>query len=1329
MILNCAYINRSCLALKNARITSNRHVWNESSPSKISNKKKKNEKTIRKITCDTVNISHQENSIIPNSVTSQSAVLKSLDMALSECRPYSVKTLSRGFTKSNTEKVKITSQKNKNSIDDSAKKQKSNDNLKVLKSGNGGKAKKEESVGLRLNEVNIQMLPKNIFQHLFGKGTYEKPSETQITMAQEELKKHNLLYAEKPTLDEVNFKLPSLKGGTVESHFHEIGEEQSRPYRILLNNLIKQLPEIPREWLYQPGWTKYSDGQSPQSIPFPDEDALVFDVEVCCSVGEMPTLATAASPNAWYAWISDSLIRGSTGTMGRQYLTKDLIPLESGHLQRGVGHGIAKPRVVVGHNVAFDRTRIKEQYWLESTGMRFVDTMSLHVCVSGITSFQRALLKSNKCKSEDMSSEEEEDWRNYSSLNSLSEVHKLYCGTTLDKTTRDVFVNGTLEDINKQFDTVMHYCAQDVHATHNVLKQLMPLFLSRFPHPVTLAGMLELSTAYLPVNSNWNRYLTDAEQTFQDFDSESRFLLARRADEACQLLHENQYREDLWMWDQDWSTQELKLKKKVVTRRKKQTDEKDGEATKVSNDKEMKVTKDGQEHQNIENESYSNEKEILDSSDESEESDVELLPAKMPHLPGYPAWYRKLCPRPSASDWMPGPQLISTSMQVTPKLLCHGWGFLVPYRNTVDSSDNSTSSQVPVKQLVERCPIIEGVNLTAGTNESELTLSNLHKTVEENISRRAYGKRRMPDTVPTWYKGNGVWCNVDLENCCWFLKLPHKNGSDHKVGNPLAKDFLNKFSENVLAGADAGAEKLLAIGRMLSYWRNNRERIEQQLVVWLDDRDLPRHLRSTDSDYGAIIPQVVVCGTLTRRAVEPTWMTASNTHKERIGSELRAMIQAPPGYSIVGADVDSQELWISSLIGDSYFARIHGATPFGWMTLSGRKADGTDMHSVTAKAVGISRDHAKVINYARIYGAGQQFAERLLKQFNPVMSDVDARSKASKMFALTKGRRKYRLRESYRAFLEDRLYTMTESLKLRSLHGVSLEEMFEHPQWVGGTESAMFNRLEEIANNPEPSTPFLGGRLSRALEPKVGSADQYLPTRVNWVVQSGAVDFLHLMLVSMRWLLDTRAKFCISFHDEVRYLVPEDQKYQAALALHVTNLLARAFCASILGLSDLPLSVAFFASVEVDTALRKEAHNDCTTPSNPHGLSKGYGIPPGESLDIYKALEKAGGSLKATNRRSKKRIMSRFTKRKHVIKEVLLDDLQLLTENQEVVRVLKGRGNNLHEVEGATGSRFLVSMPTKFRRTVWIKRGDFVSVEPIAEGNKVKAEIVQILTK
>lgn len=38
-------------------------------------------------------------------------------------------------------------------------------------------------------------------------------------------------------------------------------------------------------------------------------------------------------------------------------------------------------------------------------------------------------------------------------------------------------------------------------------------------------------------------------------------------------------------------------------------------------------------------------------------------------------------------------------------------------------------------------------------------------------------------------------------------------------------------------------------------------------------------------------------------------------------------------------------------------------------------------------------------------------------------------------------------------------------------------------------------------------------------------------------------------------------------------------------------------------------------------------------------------------------------------------------------------------------------------------------MPSKFRKNIWVKRGDYILVEPITEGDKVKAEIVKIMNK
>lgn len=79
--------------------------------------------------------------------------------------------------------------------------------------------------------------------------------------------------------------------------------------------------------------------------------------------------------------------------------------------------------------------------------------------------------------------------------------------------------------------------------------------------------------------------------------------------------------------------------------------------------------------------------------------------------------------------------------------------------------------------------------------------------------------------------------------------------------------------------------------------------------------------------------------------------------------------------------------------------------------------------------------------------------------------------------------------------------------------------------------------------------------------------------------------------------------------------------------------------------------------------------------------------------------------------------------------EALWDDYELPKDNQNIVKVVKSKGNNLHEITTPTGEEYLVSMPTKFRKNIWVKRGDYILVEPIPEGDKVKAEIVKIMNK
>ena len=437
-----------------------------------------------------------------------------------------------------------------------------------------------------------------------------------------------------------------------------------------------------------------------------------------------------------------------------------------------------------------------------------------------------------------------------------------------------------------------------------------------------------------------------------------------------------------------------------------------------------------------------------------------------------------------------------------------------------------------------------------------------------------------------------------------YYKLPHKDGDKANVGNPLGKTFIKFAQDGTLKSPGNEAKEALDLNALCSYWISARDRILNQTVVWQNSQQslgFPT-MPGGGKKWGLIIPQVITMGTVTRRAIEKTWLTASNAKKNRVGSELKAMVRAPPGYAIVGADVDSEELWISSCMGDAQFG-LHGASAIGWMTLEGTKAAGTDLHSKTANILGLSRDQAKVFNYSRIYGAGMRHAVLLLLQSNAGMLPEEAQKLADNLYASTKGKNTHRT------------------------------DIFERKFWFGGTESYLFNKLEEIAISDKPQTPALGCGVTYALSKEylpAGFGTDYMPSRINWVVQSSGVDYLHLLIVSMSHLIakyDIKARYLISVHDELRYLVAEEDKYRAALALQIANIWTRSLFAYKLGMDDLPQGIAFFSAVDVDTVLRKEVDMPCVTPSQP------IPIPPGESLDIAGILLKThGGTLNKDGR-------------------------------------------------------------------------------------------------
>ncbi|KAB5557907.1 DNA polymerase family A-domain-containing protein [Coniochaeta sp. 2T2.1] len=951
------------------------------------------------------------------------------------------------------------------------------------------------------NEIGVQQLSSHLYPQLFPRSDRFKAPPELVKLAEDHLRRHELLGKSDDKSAPVAFDLPPLVGQTLDEHFHKLGVDASEPFLTYAKQFARAstLPK-PRRWVRKSGWTKYYPDGRTQAVDAPDANMLCFDTEVMWKEHPFAVMACAASPDAWYAWLSPWLL-------GETENPRQLVPLGDP----------SKERIIVGHNVGYDRARIQEEYDLQQTRNSFLDTMSLHVAVNGMCSQQRPTWMKHKknrelrdkiskenttielaelLKNSAFVQEEEELWVERSSVNSLRDVAKFHLNVTLDKELREGFGTLDREGVVGKLDVLLDYCAADVAVTHRVFQIVFPNFLEVCPHPVSFGALRHLSSVILPVNRTWDAYLANAEATYQKLNQAVIERLVLLAEKALEIKDaEEKWSTDPWLSQLDWSGQEIKMVK-----------------GKKKNDPPR--------------------------------------PAARQKKPGMPKWYKDLFAKNDA------PINITVRTRIAPLLLRLSWdGHPLIWSDTY-----GWTFRVPLDQMA--------------------------KYTERQMIRCAFAEENVDKTL-----------QEDREHA--YYKLPHKDGPSARVANPMAKGYLAYFESGTLSSEYSYAKEALEMNASCSYWISARDRIKSQLVIYQDELDSPASTTSaptpeppqTDTSQpasGFILPQVIPMGTITRRAVENTWLTASNAKKNRVGSELKAMVRAPPGYVFVGADVDSEELWIASVVGDSTF-KIHGGNAIGFMTLEGTKVAGTDLHSRTAAILGITRNDAKVFNYGRIYGAGLKFAAQLLRQFNPSLSERQTLEIASKLYATTKGTKTNR------------------------------KALYKRPFWRGGTESFVFNKLEEFAEQERPRTPVLGAGITEALMGRFISKGAYLTSRINWAIQSSGVDYLHLLIVAMDYLTrryNLACRLAITVHDEIRYLVKEEDKYRAAMALQVANLWTRAMFAQQVGIDDLPQSCAFFSAVDIDHVLRKEVDMDCVTPSNP------IAIPPGESIDIVNLLER-----------------------------------------------------------------------------------------------------------
>uniref|UniRef100_A0A0N5BAK4 DNA-directed DNA polymerase n=1 Tax=Strongyloides papillosus TaxID=174720 RepID=A0A0N5BAK4_STREA len=960
-------------------------------------------------------------------------------------------------------------------------------------------------------------------------------------------------------------ELPKLYSeGNILKHFELLGKEMNMTYD---NYLLKafemnDIPKMPEEWNFDVGWTKYDlINNCPKKVDYPEDDFLIFDVEVCVKDGRLPTLAVALSSNGWYSWCSERLIKNTP--VPPYSKINHLIPLES-------SNGNNKEKVVIGHNISFDRSRVKEQYYDHPSKTAFWDTMSMAIAMYSVSDSQTTFYD-KKDYNIAVHSEHSwlEKWKESVTKYNLKDLYNFLVPLddekriNIDKVARDLFIEGDIEQIRDEFQYLTNYCANDVLATLHVYQKMYKEFMYRFPSEITRYGMIKMANVYLPINQYWH--------TFQEHcDNDSK--------EVTSGLHiKNTYEKDPWMFDCDWS-----------------------------NDKNLHLPKwflncfPKVKGKNL------------------DDAEIKLRSNELPKVFGvcygiYPIHFIKN----------------------------YGWGYLKPIeRNGI---------------LPKKLPVFDVYNIP----EKEI-LNVINDNIKKGMSEQEEKNK------PVGRVGSFL-----------FYRLPHPTNGAGNVGAIFSKSYQSLFESKILTPTRGTEIANSIINDLIKtmYWVSFRKRFEDELPIWKDDK----------CDNGVIAPSVVPAGTITRRSTHKLWLTATSAKKDIIGSNLKSLVQAPQGYKIVGADVDSQEQWLAAIMGDSIRKdKYIGDSLFSYLVLMGNKNEGTDLHTVVAKQSGISRNVAKILNYARLYGSGPTHAASVLIKHN--IPENQAKELAQKTFEKTKGKLGVylELNQKYKefflpwykntkeksdweslVFVNNRVFvkisdevnkkldrnivrdefvkyartSLTNDIPNSEMENFNLllnsiyKDCFKNTQYklfYGGIESDTFNFLNLILDEPELRTPVLKCKLGNGFHPRpkysVGSLqflNYFKRSITNWVIQSSAVDFLHMLLLNMEWLCqkyNIDARFCISIHDEVRYLVKDDDVHRAALALNLSNLMVRGAISQALGIYQIPYTTAFFSLVDIDTILRKEVNEVVTRPDQTT-------VESGVALTYDEVFEKTQGKL------------------------------------------------------------------------------------------------------
>lgn len=84
------------------------------------------------------------------------------------------------------------------------------------------------------------------------------------------------------------------------------------------------------------------------------------------------------------------------------------------------------------------------------------------------------------------------------------------------------------------------------------------------------------------------------------------------------------------------------------------------------------------------------------------------------------------------------------------------------------------------------------------------------------------------------------------------------------------------------------------------------------------------------------------------------------------------------------------------------------------------------------------------------------------------------------------------------------------------------------------------------------------------------------------------------------------------------------------------------------------------------------------------------------------------------------------------IAEETLNPPAVLSPTQQIARIIKAEGNNLYSIQVPSGDQLLVELPSRFRSSIWLKRGGYVLIDTDRKvfgerENKIDGEIVNVV--